>query len=81
MSERGVEFANEWIAENIRAEPYDPGDAVIAETVERLLEDATEAGVTREEIEEDLGDLTDLIADAFDEAADGDADRFVDEED
>jgi hypothetical protein len=70
MSKRGVDFAEDWIGENINSGPYDPGDGIIKAHVVEMVEAAKAEGVTRAEIEEDMGDLGSLIADALESATD-----------
>ena len=83
MSSRGIDFANEWVRENVNASSYAEDGKQHAETkaaVARLLADATKAGITREEIEEDMGDLEDFVDSAFDESADAEVQRMVDKD-
>jgi hypothetical protein len=84
MTTRGIEFANRWIAENIQAPVYPEADGMTAEAeaaVRQLLADAAEEGISRTEIEEDMGDIDDLVLSAFEEAADAELDRMIDDED
>lgn len=70
MSTRGVQFAENWIRENINAGPYDPGDDVIKMHVAELVAAANAEGISRAEIEEDMGDLDSVISDALESATD-----------
>ncbi|HWT42189.1 MAG TPA: hypothetical protein VN152_06045 [Sphingopyxis sp.] len=83
MSERGLEFANSWIADNIRpglflTEEEDSPDT--RDAVRQLIEEATEEGISRDEIEEDVGDLADYVRSALEEAADAELDRLIDDD-
>ena len=83
MSTRGTEFANAWIAENISAGAYAPEDGPHPEAdaaVKQLVADAAEAGITRAEIEEDVGDLDDFISGSFESATDAEVQRLVDKD-
>lgn len=83
MSQRGIDFANEWISENINAGPYAPEDSPHPEAdaaVKQLLADAAEAGITREEIEDDIGDLGDFISGAYEDSTDAEVQRLVDKD-
>jgi hypothetical protein len=83
MSNRGADFANEWIRENVNASSYAEDGKQHPETkeaVEQLLADAAQAGITRDEIEEGMGDLEELIDNAFDESADSEVQRMVDKD-
>lgn len=80
MSQRGIDFANEWVSENIVAEGYGPEDGpdpVADKAVASLLSAASAEGISREEIEEDMGNLADFIAQAIEEANDGEVERLA----
>lgn len=83
MSDRGINFANAWVTENINAGVYaEEGQRhpETADAVARLVAEAREAGITREEIEEDMGDLDDFIDNAFEEATDVEVERLSNRE-
>jgi hypothetical protein len=83
MSTRGIDFANEWVRENVNASSYAEDGKQHSETqaaVEQLLADAAKAGITREEIEEDMGDLDDFVDNAFEESADAEVQRMADKD-
>ena len=80
MSHRGIQFANHWVSENINAGPYAPEDGPHPEAdaaVERLVADAADEGISREEIEEDVGDLHDFVSSAFEAATDAEVERLA----
>ncbi len=84
MSQLGMDFVNQWVAENIQPTVYAPDGGPHPETdasVARLLEDAENDGVTRQEIEEEVGDLSDFISAALEEATDAEVDRLEAEDD
>lgn len=82
MSTRGINFANEWAQENIQLEPYlEPGSPMIGETVARLVADARAAGISAEEIEEDMGDLHDFVAEQFENRTDNEVERLASKDD
>ena len=84
MSQRGIDFANDWVSENVNAGPYGPEDGenpVAVAAVKLFLADAASEGITREEIEEDMGDIGDLLANAFEEATDNEVDRLANRDD
>jgi len=76
MSDRGIEFTNQWIAENIGVEAYDPGADIIDQTVEQFTADAQQAGIPVNEIEEDMGSVRELIAEAFSQRTDDEIQRL-----
>lgn len=61
---------NAWVRENVASSSYGRGseERVDAYTAE-CLDEAARQGVTRQEIEEDIGDVGGYIRDAMDEAA------------
>jgi len=84
MSQRGIDFANEWVSENINAGPYAPEDGPhpeAEEAVERLVAEAAEKGISREEMEADLGDLGEFISGAFESATDAEVERLASKDD
>lgn len=81
MSVRATDFAAGWVAENINADAYDPGDAIVSQHVEQLKADAQEAGIDEDELREDLGDLTDFISEAMEAANDDEVERLASRDD
>ena len=59
MSQRGAEFLIDWVEANINPEDYPPeGDKLIAEQkAEQCLAAAQAAGLTRAELEAEVGPL------------------------
>ena len=83
MSRAGIEFANHWVAENIQPTVLAPDNGAHPQTEETLghmLADAETAGISRREIEEDMGDLSEFISAALNEATDAEIDRLEDED-
>ena len=83
MSQIGIDFANRWVAENIQPTFYAPDGGLHPETettLARFLADAEEAGISREEVEEDMGDLSDLLSAALEEATEEEVDRLGEED-
>ena len=82
MSQLGIDFANQWVAENIQPTVYAPDEGPHPETeatLARFLIDAENDGISRQEIEEDVGDLGDFIS-ALADATDAELDRLEDED-
>ena len=79
MSQRGIDFANDWVSENIVAEGYGPEDGpdpAVAAALTSMLDAARDKGIPREEIENDMGDLEDFISQAIGKANDGEVERL-----
>jgi hypothetical protein len=63
MSQRGIDFMNEWLRKNINADAFpEPDDERIKEYAEQCLADARAKGISKQEIEEDMGSVEDCIA-------------------
>ena len=70
MSERGADFMNDWLSEKIIATKDLRPDAAIVKALAAQCEAAAaKAGITRAEIEEDMGYIEDCILQALIEAA------------
>jgi hypothetical protein len=69
MSERGADFMNEWLSEKIgAATDLQPDAGVVKALAAQCEAAATRVGITREEIEEDMGYIEDCILQALVEA-------------
>lgn len=80
-SKEVTDFAGAWVSDNVQLEPYDPGDQIINQHVAELIESAEVAGISEEELEEHLGDLSDYIAAAFDDVTDNEVERLASKDD
>lgn len=72
MSQDGIHFANDWISDAIDrlgAGIESPPPGMIGDWVRRLIADAAVEGITRQEIEAGVGDLTGYIAACLAETA------------
>lgn len=83
MSDRGIEFLNNWVRENVNATsfPQDPNEPEVTAHVEKCTEDAEKASISIEEIEEDMGDIRDFIFDAMEEATTDEVNRLAAKDD
>jgi len=81
MSNRAIAFVRRWTFENVNAGPYDPGDAVVTNLVEQLLEDAKSENITQEEIEEAAGPVRDIVSGALEQATDNEVERLAAKDD
>jgi len=70
MTEKAIEFLQEWINEKIQA-PQTPAEIEREAEVlaKQCAAQAANAGVRLEDIEEEVGDLEDLIATKLEDAA------------
>jgi hypothetical protein len=79
MSVRGREFVDHWVFENINAGPYQP-DGGMAEgrrKAEALMIVAQAQGVSKIEIEEEVGDLAAYLSGAIESATDAEVARLT----
>ncbi|MBN9258664.1 MULTISPECIES: hypothetical protein [unclassified Mesorhizobium] len=69
MSEHAIEFLREWIGEKVHCQ----SSAHIGKQAETLAKEcaakAAEAGIALEDIQEEVGDIQELIASRLEEAA------------
>lgn len=81
MTEKAIEFLQEWISEKVQA-PRDPATVEHVDQKAEILakecaKQAASAGVRLEDIEEEVGDLEDLIAAKLEDAAEEQTDGKV----
>jgi hypothetical protein len=70
MSEHAIEFLQEWICEKVQAPAHPALVEKHAETLAReCAAKAAEAGIPLEDIQEEVGDIQDLIAAKLEDAA------------
>ena len=68
MTEKAIEFLQEWINEKVQA-PETPTDQKAEVLAKQCAAQAANAGVRLEDIEEEVGDLEELIATKLEDAA------------
>jgi hypothetical protein len=83
MSVRGREFVDHWVFENINAGPYQPeGDLSEARRMaEELVTVAEAQGVSKGEMEEEVGDLAHYLSGAMESATDAEVARMAAKDD
>jgi hypothetical protein len=70
MSEHAIEFLQEWIGEKVHCQSSPDRIEKQAETLAReCAAKAAEAGIPLEDIQEEVGDIQELIASKLEEAA------------
>jgi hypothetical protein len=70
MSEHAIEFLRGWIGEKVHCQPSPAKIGKQAETLAReCAAKAAEAGIPLEDIQEEVGDIQELIASRLEEAA------------
>ena len=71
MSKRGVDFFNGWIVEHINPDAYPTeNDPRARRYVRECLSDAAKLGISRREIEEDVGNIKDRMIEEMELATD-----------
>lgn len=81
MSQDAAQFADTWASENVYVDAYDPPAGVIDDFVNRLVEAADGQGISREDLEGQVGDLHDFIAERFEDATDNEVERLASRDD
>ncbi|TIO10036.1 hypothetical protein [Mesorhizobium sp.] len=73
MSEHAIEFLQEWIGEKVHCQSSSDRIEEQAETLAKeCAAKAAEAGIPLEDIQEEVGDIQELIASKLEEAAEAD---------
>jgi len=73
MSEHAIEFLRGWIGEKVQCQPSPAKIEKQAETLAReCAAKAAEVGIPLEDIQEEVGDIQELIASRLEEAAEAD---------
>ena len=82
MSSNPITFVNEWIEENLYPVAYpQENDPEIKELAERCLSDAAKVGITKEEIEREMGTLEDIIHEEWEKIIGSEVDRLASRDD
>ena len=77
MSEHAIEFLRGWIGEKVQCQ-HSPIKIEQAETLAKeCCAKAAEAGILLEDIQEEVGDIQELIASRLEEAAEGNDDAMA----
>ncbi len=81
MSIHAASFVEQWIQENVKAQPHvaeNGADLRPSDLAEQCAAEAAKAGISRKEIEEAFGRLfEDRMAEAIDHAADVEVERLA----
>ena len=73
MSEHAIEFLRGWIGEKVQCQPSQARIEKQAETLAKeCAAKAAEVGIPLEDIQEEVGDIQELIASRLEEAAEAD---------
>jgi hypothetical protein len=83
MKDRALAFVEEWASEKIQAEGYPAeGDKSEAKALAfSCLTDASAKGISEAEIRESVGDLTDFMSQAIEEANNREVERLAERDD
>ncbi|TIS65681.1 MAG: DUF768 domain-containing protein [Mesorhizobium sp.] len=66
MSERGADFFGKWITDNVMRRSVGADITSVAELTTKLFADAKAAGISEDEIEEEIGSAYEAIQAAID---------------
>lgn len=66
---RTAHFVGEWIEEHVieKATTFSPGDDTVEELAKECIADAKQEGIAAEDIQDEIGDLKEYIAEAIDQ--------------
>lgn len=81
MSEHAIEFVNNWVSENINVEAYDPPAGLIDQAVQDMVDEAEANGISRKEIEDEVGDLHSFVSREYEKRTDDEVARLVEKDD
>jgi hypothetical protein len=81
MSRCGVDFMDEWLRDNIDADAPEPNDERVKSLAEQCLADASAEGISKQEIEEDMGSIEACIEGVMQRAADDEGQNEADNDD
>lgn len=71
-------FANQWTFENVNVETYEPSEDLIRSLVEKLIDDASKAGINVVALTEAAGNPRDIITEALSERMEEEKERWMD---
>jgi hypothetical protein len=79
VSVRGQIFADDWVADNLASEMHLPDDVVASakKRAKALLAAARTVGISRDQIEEEVGPIIDFIVEAIESSADSEVARLA----
>lgn len=78
MTEHITTFVNEWTFENVNVETYEPGEDLIRNLVEKLIDDASKAGINVVALSETAGNPRDIITQALGDRMEEEKERWMD---
>ena len=82
MSNRAIQFLNDWVNEHVKAIPYPEHLAEARRLAKECVADAKKQGMSKKELEEDLGQgLVSELKDALDTRADEEVKRLANRND
>jgi hypothetical protein len=78
MSNRAIQFLNHWVTEHVNTMPYPEHLAEAQRLADECVADAKKAGISEQELEEDLGqDLVSELRDRLNARADDEVTRLA----
>lgn len=78
MTEHITTFVSQWTFENVNVETYEPSEDLIRSLVEKLIDDASKAGINVVALSEAAGNPRDIITEALAERMREERDRWMD---
>lgn len=78
MTEHITTFVNQWTFENVNVETYEPSEELISSLVEKLIDDASKAGIDLAALTETAGNPRDIVTEALAERMEEEKERWMD---
>ncbi|MNR96404.1 hypothetical protein D3C72_275590 [compost metagenome] len=71
-------FISRWTFENVNVETYEPGEDLIRSLVEKLIDDASKAGINVVALSEAAGNPRDIVTQALADRMEEEKERWMD---
>lgn len=78
MTEHITTFVSQWTFENVNVETYEPSEDLIRSLVEKLIDDASEAGINIVALTETAGTPRDIVTEALSDRMEEEKERWMD---
>lgn len=78
MTEHITTFVSQWTFENVNVETYEPSEDLIRSLVEKLIDDASEAGINMVALTETAGTPRDIVTEALSDRMEEEKERWMD---
>lgn len=77
MTEHITTFVSQWTFENVNVETYEPSEDLIRGLVEKLIDDASKAGINVAALSDVAGNPRDIITEALGDRMEEEKERWM----